>query len=153
MPVQIVDNNGGATSVEDGTIQIGDLGTMTEEYKNHVALTAIPPTQVIIKRTSFYFTKAQVLALFNHYEGNVDANAVEIAIGVQVPDTMTQCDQESPVIDNSHCLAVIVSMTNKTTRVPINNIDDYILINGYKSSHAWIDVEPCCPGSKPPPPR
>ena len=150
MPVEIVDNNS-ATSTEHGAIQIGDLQNMESEYKDHVALTAIPPRNVIIKRNSFYFTKSQVNALFKQYKNNPNADAIEVAIGVQLPESVVEC--EGIELNNSNCLAVIISMTNKTSREPLNEIGDFVLINGYGVSNKFVDAEPCCPGSKPPPPN
>lgn len=152
MPVLIVDNNGGSTSIEDGTIQIGDLQIMTSVYKNNVSLTPIPPQNVIIKRNSFYFTKDQLIALLNHYKEHPELDTIEIALGVQVQGSKVDCPTVPILIDNSDCLGVIISMTNINTREPSNNIGDFVLINGYKSSPKFIDVVMCCPGSKPPPP-
>jgi hypothetical protein len=150
MPVLIVDNNS-ATSIKDGTIQIGDLQNMTDEYKSHVSLTPIPPRNVVIKRNSFYFTKDQVQELFDHYEDNPNADAIEIAIGIQIPGSKVTCSEVEK--DNSNCLAVIISMANKTSLNPINEIDDYVLINGYQPANPFQGTEICCPGSKPPPPE
>lgn len=151
MPVKIVDNNS-ASSIKDGTIQIGDLQNITYEYREHIALTAIPPRNVIAKRHSFYFTKAQIVALLKHYENNSEATALEVAIGVQLPDSIIDCPQ-GPSVDNSNCITVVISMANQPYLKPYNEIEDYILINGYHSAISFNEVGICCPGSKPPPPN
>ena len=53
--------------------------------------------------------------------------------------------------NESDSLAVIVSMTNKDEKIPMNGVDDLVLINGYNDNEPHLLATACCPGSKPPP--
>ena len=92
MPVKIVDNTHGSTSINHGTIKKHDVSIMTKSFKKEVGLTAIPPRVAIAKKYSFYFTKDQLLELLKNYEANEHLNALEIAIAVQLNDTVIDCD-------------------------------------------------------------
>ena len=49
MPVKIVDNTHGTTSIKDGTIKEDDVSAMTDRFKKEVGLTAIPSRLAIVK--------------------------------------------------------------------------------------------------------
>jgi len=152
MPVQIVNENGN-TSIEDGTIKKNDLSFMENEYRQKVALTPIPPRNVVAKRYSFYFSKAQVLALLSHYSSNTNANAIEISLGIHVPGSLVSCGAGSTATntDNSNCLGAIISMANIENLTPFNAENDFVLINGYHPAVGFGKLDECCPGSHPPP--
>ena len=92
MPVKIVDNTHGTISIKDGTIKEDDVSAMTDSFKKEVGLTAIPSRLAIVKKYSFYFSKDQLLELLKNYEVDEHLNALEIAIAVQLNDTVIDCD-------------------------------------------------------------
>lgn len=150
MPVKIVDNTHGSTSINHGTIKKHDVSIMTKSFKKEVGLTAIPPRVAIAKKYSFYFTKDQLLELLKNYEANEHLNALEIAIAVQLSDIVVKCGNGNQ-FNESDSMAVIVSMVNKDEKIPMNGVDDLVLINGYNDNEPHLLGTPCCPGSKPPP--
>ena len=150
MPVKIVDNTHGTTSIKDGTIKEDDVSKMTDSFKKEVGLTAIPSRLAIIKKYSFYFSKDQLLELLKNYEVDEHLNALEIAIAVQLNLTVIICDTGFHYND-SDALAVIISMVNKDVKKPMNGVNDLVLINGYNDNEPHLLGTACCPGSKPPP--
>ena len=150
MPVKIVDNTHGTTSIKFGTIKEDDVSKMTDSFKKEVGLTAIPKRVAIVKKYSFYFSKQQLIELLKNYEADEHLNALEIAIAVQLSETVVDCTTGIQY-NESDSLAVIVSMTNKDEKIPINGVDDLVLINGYSDNEPHLLATACCPGSKPPP--
>ena len=152
MPVKIVDNTHGSTSTLHGTIKEHDILKMKGDFQQQVGMTAVPPRFGIIKKYSFYFSRDQVEELLSQYKDKKkEADAIEIAIGVQIRETKILCKTDGKLYDESDSLAVIVSMANSTTFEPIDGVGDYVLINGYEDSENKILGALCCPGSKPPP--
>lgn len=157
MPVQIVSNND-QTDVNLGQITVGDLQKIRNSFKDEVVLTALPPRFTISKRLTFYFTKSQLDELFSHsVAAHPNADTIEVAIAVQLPGSVIDCESLNQKVDNSNCLAVVISATSNDPEgphylVPYNDEEDYVLITGYKSISGAVDVPICCPGSHPPPP-
>jgi hypothetical protein len=152
MPVKIVSNTHGSTSADQGTIKEQDVVKMKKDFKQEVGITAIPPRFGIIKKYSFYFSREQLEELLEHYKNKKNvANAIEVAISVQIRETMIKCKTDGKLYDESDCLSVIISMANKKTLKPKNDVNDYVLINGYQDTENKFLDPPCCPGSKPPP--
>jgi hypothetical protein len=150
MPVKIVDNDQGSTATLHGTIRENDLFKMKSDFKKEVGLTALPPRFGVIKKHCFYFSIEQLRELLKHYKDNEQANALEIAIGVQLRETIINCEGETQ-FNESDSLAAIISMANRPTLEPFNEIGDYVMINGYKDIEVQLIPTACCPGSKPPP--
>ncbi len=151
MPVKIVGDRG-HTSIKEGTIKESDLEIMTHSFIKEVSLTPIPLSNLVAKRYSFYFTKTQLLALFDKYKDNLRADVIEMVIAVQIPGSKVECDGRAIITDNSNCLGVILSMADKVTLKPLNGENNFVLINGYQNHGLELADALCCPGSKPPPP-
>jgi hypothetical protein len=145
MPVKIIDATG-TTSTSSGEITKDDLGKMKSDFDNEVEVSPKGGRVTVIKKTAFYFSKYQLQKLFDTAK---DAEFVKINIGVQIQGTLDICKD-----DESNSLSAVVEMARKgivpQQKISLNDIGDFVLINGYQDNGPEKLAGGCCPSSDPP---